>query len=147
MSAWSSFLLVFQNLNTTYFNKYLRYMKMAKLGMLDTKMDCKGSNFKGLRNLDTHTINTVLTKIISKQIEFTALGAACKEIKNIWALKDEFVRLVGASSWEAAEEAYPGYANEFILKRKFNGIPFAKAMPAMPAMVSFCRKAMRWVHG
>ena len=112
----------------------------AKLGMLDTKMDCKGSNFKGLRNLDTHTINTVLTKIISKEIEFTALGAACKEIKNIQALKDEFVRLVGASSWEAAKEANPGYANESVLKRKFNGIPFAKDMPAM---VSFCQKAMR----
>ena len=129
-----------QQVFTLYEDGKLVKVPKTKLGMLDTKMDCKGSNFKGLRNLDTSTINNVLTKLISKEIEFTALGAACKEIKNIRALKDEFVRLVGASSWEAAEEAYPGYANESVLKRKFNGIPFAKDMPAM---VSFCQKAMR----
>ena len=112
----------------------------AKLGMTDTKLDCRGSNFKGLRNLDMPTINDVLSKIINKEIGFASLGSTCKEIKKIRSLKDEFIRLVGASSWEAAQESYPGYANEGILKRKFEGIPFAKDMPAM---VSFCQKAMK----
>lgn len=112
----------------------------AKLGMIDMKLDCRGSNFKVLRNLDIPTINDVLNKVINKEIEFTSLGSTCKEIKKIRSLKDEFVRLVGASSWEAAQESYPGYANEGIFKWKFEGIPFSKDMPAM---VSFCQKAMR----
>lgn len=123
-----------------YENGKLMKVRKAKLGMLDTKLDCKGSNFKGLGNLDMNTINDILTKLVNKEIQFTALGAACKEIKKVQALKDEFVQLVGASSWEAAEKAYPGYANESVFKRKFDGIPFSKDMPAM---VSLCQKATR----
>ena len=51
--------------------------------MIDTKLDCRGSSFKGLRNLDIPTINDVLNKIINKEIEFASLGSICKEIKKI----------------------------------------------------------------
>ena len=68
------------------------------------------------------SINDILSKIINKEIGFASLGSTCKEIKKIRSLKDEFIRLVGASLWEAAQESYPGYANKGILKRKFEGI-------------------------
>ncbi len=54
----------------------------AKLGMIDTKLDCRGSNFKGLRNLDMPTINDLLSKVINKELEFASLGSTCKEIKK-----------------------------------------------------------------
>ena len=50
--------------------------------MIDTKLDCCGSNIKGLRNLDIPTINDVLSKVINKEIEFISLGSTCKEIKK-----------------------------------------------------------------
>ena len=68
-------------------------------------------------NLDVPTINDILNKIINKEIEFAFLGSICKE-KKIRSMKDEFVRLVGASLWEAAQHYCSGYANEGIEKAR-----------------------------
>ena len=131
-----------QDVYSLYEDGKLVKVPKSKLGTMDSKLDCRGSNFKGLRNLENNTVTDLLKKVASKEIPFTSIASVCKELKNKQKLKEEFVRLVGATSWEEAEELYPEYANENVLERKFKGIPFAKDMPSM---VHFCQKAMRYI--
>ena len=85
MSEWYTSLLGFQtdyNLLLQVFALYedgkLVKVPKAKLGMTDTKMDCRGSNFKGLWNLNMPTINDVLGKIISKKLDLLLWVAPAK---------------------------------------------------------------------
>ena len=91
--------------------------------MIDTKLDCRGSNFKGL---DIPNINDVLSKVINKEIEFISLGSTCKEIKKIRSLKDEFVRLVGASSWEAVKNLILDMQTRVSSRENLRESPFPK---------------------
>ena len=133
---------VLQDVYQQYESGKLVKVPKSKCSTADVKLDCRGSNFKGLRNLDNNIVTDVLRKVANKDIPFTAIGSHCKEIKNMRQLKEEFTRLVGASSWENAQELYPEFASEAVFERKFKGIPFTKDMPAM---VNFCQKAMRYV--
>ena len=133
---------VLQEVYQQYEGGKLVRVPKSKCSSADVKLDCRGSNFKGLRNLDNHIVTDILKKMANKDIPFTTIGSYCKEIKNMRQLKEEFTWLVGASSWENAQELYPEFASESVLERKFKGIPFTKDMPAM---TNFCQKAMRYV--
>ena len=112
----------------------------AKYGIGDTKLDCRGSNFKGLRNLDTPCVTNLLSQLKTGELPFMSLNCRCKEIKKLRQLKAEFVRLVGGSSWEQAKEEHPDFASNEKLQQKFLALPFTKDMPAM---VAYCQKALR----
>ena len=112
----------------------------AKYCIGDTKLDCRGSNFKGLRNLDMGCISDLLIQIKQGELPFMSLNNKCKEIKKLRQLKAEFVRLVGVSSWEQAQDEHPDFASEEKLRLKFLALPFTKDMPAM---IGYCQKALR----
>lgn len=104
-----------------------------------SKMDCRGSNFKGLRNLNLPTVSALLDRIDNRNLALTRLSGECKDIKKLRQLKAEFVRQVGVGSWEQAAE-YPAFATEEELRQKFLSLPFEKDMPAM---VGYCQRAVR----
>ena len=102
----------------------------SKCGASKTKLDCRGCNFKGLHNLDVTTVVSLLEEVKSGMLPFMSLNSACKEIKKLCQLMAEFVRLVGASSWEDTQDKFPEFADEGKLKYKFIGMPFSRDMPA-----------------
>lgn len=81
---------VLQEVYQQYEGGKLVRVPKSKCSSADVKLDCRGSNFKGLRNLDNHIVTDILKKMANKDIPFTTIGSYCKEIKNMRQLKEEF---------------------------------------------------------
>ena len=111
----------------------------SKMGIA-SKMDCRGSNFRALHSLEEEVVSDLLKQVQQKELPFSKLGAACKELKKLRLLKKEFVRQVGVETWDDATHLYLTFADEDKLRQKFLSLPFEKDMPAM---VSYCQKAIR----
>ena len=69
-----------------------------------------------------------------------SLNSKCQDITKLRQLKAEFARLVGASSWEHAQDEHPDFTSDEKLQLKFLALPFPKDMPAM---IAYCQKATR----
>ena len=104
-----------------------------------SKSDCKGSNFRGLRNLNMEIVSSLLRQIINKNLPLKQLNTKCQEIKKIETLKKKFVQLVGELNWEEAQKKYPEFAIEDKLKEKF------LSTKQMHLFEDYCKKAMRYM--
>ena len=102
------------------------------------KFDCKGSNFRGLRNLDPESILKLLNEIQSGSLALHMLNSRCQQLKKLRDLKTKFVKFCGLASWEDAQAAYPDFADEEILKTRF--ISLSKDMQPL---ADYCQKAMK----
>lgn len=67
------------------------------------KPDCKGSNFRGLRNFEEKTADDLLKQVHNQSLPIQKLNTRCHEIKRIRKFKKKFVNLVGLSTWKEAQ--------------------------------------------
>ena len=114
------------------------YKRKPSKSSIPTKADCKGSNFRGLRNLDIKTVSFLLNEVANQSLPLQNLNARCQEIKKVQGLKKKFSELVGVSSWEEAQESYPEFANEQKLKHKF----LSSYQKNIQLLEDYCKKAM-----
>ena len=57
---------VLQEVYQQYEGGKLVRVPKSKCSSADVKLDCQGSNFKGLRNLDNHIVTDILKKVANK---------------------------------------------------------------------------------
>ena len=62
------------------------------------------SKFKCIRGLDTDHLKALLQKLADGEMSFAEMKLRAIEIKNMSALKTEFVKKAGCESWEEALE-------------------------------------------
>ena len=55
------------------------YKKSSKPGV-PCKADCKGSNFRGLHNMDKETVSYLLNEMANKSLPLHKLNATCQEM-------------------------------------------------------------------
>lgn len=80
--------------------------------LINSKLDCKGVNFKPLRGLAVKTRKELLVKVNDGELSFPELSASCKYIKKMADVKTQFMRYLNLSSWELAEEKYPEHTKK-----------------------------------
>ena len=113
--------------------------KNQRGSMAISKLDCKGVNFKPLRNIDEKTRKNLLSRVCDRNLCFAELGAQCKYVKQLTEIRKKFVQYVGVSSWEAAKETYPDFTRTEKLEA-FKDMSFkGKTMP--PPFVAYCKQA------
>ena len=127
-----------QDIFKMYEDEYLTKSKNKKGQAV--KPDCKGSNFRGLRNLEEDMVDELLKQVHNQSLPIQKLNTRCHEIKRIRELKKKFVDLVGLSTWEEAQAQFPEFATEDKIKEKF--ISLSKDIQPL---VEYCQKAMRYV--
>uniref|UniRef100_A0A1X7UDE0 Uncharacterized protein n=1 Tax=Amphimedon queenslandica TaxID=400682 RepID=A0A1X7UDE0_AMPQE len=76
------------------------------------KLDCKGSHFCFLRNLDAAVTSQIQVKVRDGALSLSQLNKACQEAKKLRDLKKTFLELVGLSTWTEAKAKYPHFATE-----------------------------------
>ena len=59
------------------------YSVLKKIFKSSNKADCKGSNFRGLRNLDNQTVSSSLNEVANESLPLQSLNNKCKEIKAL----------------------------------------------------------------
>ena len=91
------------------------------------KPDCKGSNFRDLRNLEEDKVDDLLKQVHNQLLPIQKLNTSCHEIKRIRELKKKIVDLVGLSTWEEVQAQFPEFATEdkikknlFLYQKKYN---------------------------
>ena len=101
---------------------------------------CRGSLFRGLRNLDNEVVYGVLEKVKCREILITALNNECRKMKKMVVLKKAFCKGVGVESWDEAVEAFPSFATtEGVAK-------FIHVEPESAQFQQYCMKAARLVN-
>ena len=60
-----------------------------------SKPDCKGSNFRGLRNLEPDVVSLLLQEVVDDILSLQKLNSKCQEIKKVYELKRRFLQCVG----------------------------------------------------
>lgn len=101
---------------------------------------CRGSLFRGLRNLDHEVVHAVLEKVKCGEMLITALNNECRKIKKMVVLKKAFCKGVGAESWEEAVEAFPSFATDEGVQK------FVHVGPESAQFQQYCMKAVRLVN-
>ena len=119
---------------------FRRYEGEKKQPAKPTKPDCRGANFRELRNLDDETVHNLLKKVEEEEIPLSSLNAECKRLKKMKKLKESFTSEVGASSWEEAASKYPSFATEQNLERYLSSSKLSG--PVLAAFQQFCRRAI-----
>ena len=79
-----------------------------------TKPDCRGANFRDVRNVDDKTCSSQPSRESGSRrdtSEFLAVNAECKRLKMMRKLKESFASEVGVSSWKEAASKYPSFAS------------------------------------
>ena len=105
---------IFKQYEKLNFNKVLK-----KNDSCMSKPDCKGSNFRGLRNLTSDAVSSLLLEVQKKSLPLQKLNFKCQEVKKVNELKKKFTEYVGAETWEEAQQNFPEFAVEHKLKDKF----------------------------
>lgn len=116
-------------------------LSRSKRGSLvNSKLDCKGVNFKPLRGLAPKIRKDLLQKVCDGEMSFSELGSSCKYIKQMTEVKTNFMRYLDISeSWEQAEEKYPEHTKKEKLE-PFLEMSFKNnVMP--PTFIAFCKQA------
>lgn len=108
---------------------------------IQAKPDCRGSNFRELRNLDSSTVHSLLVKVRDGHLSLNFLNKECKRVKRMLKLKQVFASEVGANSWEQAAQAYPRHATEAALERFL--APAKLSGPTLTAFQQYCSRAVR----
>lgn len=124
------------------FEKYEQGSKLnTKKPGTQAKPDCRGSNFRELRNLDNSAVHALLVRVRDGDLPLSQLSKEAKQKKQMHKLKQTFACEVGAESWEQATQAYPHYATEaglmrFLTAPKLTG-------PTLVAFQQYCSRAVR----
>lgn len=107
--------------------------------LINSKLDCKGVNFKPCRGLGSKMRKELLEKIRDGELSFFELNASCKYIKKMTNVKTNFMRYMNISSWELAKETYPDHTTKEKLE-PFMEMSFKdNNMP--PLFQAFCKQA------
>ena len=119
------------------------FEKIKVKGIAAPKVDCKGSNFRGLRGFSETECTEMLEKSASGETVLKSLNSTCFNQKKKKKILESFVSLVGTKDWKEAQQKYPNFANakllsDLFLKCNFNPIP--------AAFTDYCSRAVRCVH-
>ena len=106
-----------------------------------SKHDCRGSNFRELRGLNSDIVHNLLVQVCNGEISLSHLNKECKRRKRLQKLKEAFANEVGEESWEQASHKYPRYATEAALER-FVEAPRLTG-PILTAFQQYCSRAIR----
>ena len=117
---------------------YRKYEETKKPTTRVAKPDCRGSNFRELRNLDEATVLSMLQRVATDDMMLNELNQKCKMLKSLVKLKEAFKTEVGVHSWEEAAQKYPDFASEASLAR-FSG---KLEGPTLLAFQHYCRSAI-----
>ena len=91
---------------------YRKYEEAKKTSTRHAKPDCRGSNFRELRNLEESTVFSMLQRVANDMM-LNELNHECKRVKSMLKLKEAFKNEVGEHTW-------PDFATESRLVR-FSG--------------------------
>ena len=75
---------------------FRKYKGEKKQPAKPTKPDCRGANFRELRNLDSNTVHNLLEKVEAEEMSLSSLNAECKRLKKMRQLKETIASEVGA---------------------------------------------------
>lgn len=64
------------------------------------------SKFKCFKGLDTKQVTELLRNVAEGELSFAELKQRAVEVKNMAALRTEFVKKAGCRSWKEAAERY-----------------------------------------
>lgn len=106
-----------------------------------SKPNCRGSNFRELRNLDDDTVHALLLRVRDDDLTLSRLNQECKKVKRLQKLKQSFASEVGEESWEEAMNKYPRYATEAALERFLAAPKLAGSI--LSAFQQYCSRAIR----
>ncbi len=123
------------------FISYEQSINSKKYQTAQSKPDCRGSNFRELRNLDSASVSTLLAQVRDGEIALSHLNKECKKIKRTEKLKHMFATEVGVESWEQAVHKFPRHATDAALER-FIAAP-KLAGPVLAAFQQYCSRAIR----
>ena len=118
----------------------IKKTKKCALGLNSTKVDCKGSNFRGLRGLTNEEIKDMLLRCSSGEIALKELNQTCMNMKKMKKIKETFVANVGLKDWKEAQTMYPLFANEKSLGDLFLQCSFT---PVPSVFSEYCSKAVK----
>lgn len=107
--------------------------------MVNSKLDCKGVNFKPLRGIPAATRKNLLTQLRDKEISFPELSSSCKRTKKMEEVKKHFLKYLHLDSWEVAIEKYPAYTKKERMEA-FIDLDFKKDITPS-AFVAYCKQA------
>lgn len=93
------------------------------------------SKFKCIRGLDTDSLKALLAKVADGEMSFAEMKLRAMEIKNIAALKTEFVKKAGCESWEEALERFPDFTSEELLQQFIGSVHKRKADREFMALI------------
>lgn len=115
--------------------------RTQRLTARNSKIDCKGSNFKGLRGLTKCERMPLMEKVSKKEYSFAEMAEQCRYIKRMNAIKTNLIKYLDLDNWNEAEEEYPSFAIKERLE-PFLGLTF-KPGKLPPSFVEFCQLAKR----
>ncbi|XP_068755853.1 uncharacterized protein [Montipora capricornis] len=104
------------------------------------------SKFKCIRGLDTDSLKALLAKVADGEMSFAEMKLRVMEIKNIAALKTEFVKKAGCESWEEALERFPDFTSEELLQQFIGSVHKRKADREFLALIERALQAEVSVH-
>lgn len=107
--------------------------------IVNSKLDCKGVNFKPLRGVVPSTRKELLTKVRNGELSFSELNQSCKYVKKMADVQTQFMRYLNVSTWEQAEEMCPEYTKKEKLQ-PFLDMNF-KDDSIPPVFLAFCKQA------
>jgi hypothetical protein len=116
----------------------------SKQGIGHVQLDCKGINFRPLRNLDDDTVFNLLTKVSDGKLSLAEMGKECARIKKRRTIQQAFLSQLALSNWEEAKAKYPQYADTAAVDQ-FLALNFNKGIPQQ--FVDFCQRAVRQASG
>lgn len=119
---------------------FRKYENEKKQSGKPTKPDCRGANFRELRNLDNETVHNLLSKVEAEEMPLSALNTESKRVKKMRKLKESFANEVGVGSWEEASTKFPSFATEQNLERYLSSSKLSG--PVLAAFEQFCKRAI-----
>ena len=103
-----------------------------------SKLDCKGTYFKPLREVEEMTRKDLLKKIRDGDMSFGELTKACEYEKNMKKVQANFLNLLNADNWDEATKLYPEHTTKDSLA-PFLKLSFKPSAP--PSFITFCQQA------
>lgn len=116
----------------------------SKQGIGNVQLDCKGINFRPLRNLDDDTVVNLLMKVVNGEWSLPEMGKECAMIKKRRNIQQAFLSQLALLNWEEAVEKYPQYTNTKAIDQ-FLPLNFQKGIPQQ--FLDFCQRAVRQASG
>ena len=121
-----------------------QHVPRSKKGTMAKPPDLKGSQFKGLRGMDSTTVERLLKEVESLKITLKELAAECSTVKALAKVQAAFVKGTNCQNWHEATAKYPEFCTSEQLE------PFTKlSFPSntLPdRFLRFCQRATQPRH-